>query len=70
MDTHPYGQHSTGADLLGVGLPMLTGLYPGSEMHSRVGAGMLRAAYGSHPSGHVVDSRKAYEDAAVAAVEG
>jgi len=42
LDTHPYNAHTTAADALMAGLPVLT--YEGSAFPSRVAASLLRAA--------------------------
>jgi len=42
LDTFPYGAHSTAADVLTMGLPVLT--VPGKSFHARVCAGMITAA--------------------------
>jgi predicted O-linked N-acetylglucosamine transferase (SPINDLY family) len=42
LDTVPYGAHTTGADALWAGVPMVTCL--GRSFASRVGASLLRAA--------------------------
>jgi len=67
LDSYPYGMHSTAGDLLGVGLPMLTGLHQGSGMAARVGAGLLHAT-GIRGIAQVatVDTQKGYEDRATA----
>jgi len=42
LDTHPYGAHTTAADAMWMGVPILT--IPGRSFASRVCAGLLRAA--------------------------
>jgi len=66
LDTYPYGAHSTAADLMYSGLPMLSGGYH-SHMASSVGGGMLSAAGIQEPevAALLPQTRKGYEDAAV-----
>jgi len=61
LDTLPYNAHTTAADALGAGLPVLT--RPGRAFAGRVAASLLQAA--GLPR-MVVDSAEAYEATAIA----
>ncbi|WP_137127034.1 glycosyltransferase family 41 protein [Roseomonas sp. HF4] len=61
LDTLPYNAHTTAADALGAGLPVLT--RPGRAFAGRVAASLLQAA---GLLGMVVDSAEAYEATAIA----
>lgn len=61
LDTHPYNAHTTAADALMAGLPVLT--YSGNSFPSRVAGGLVRAM--GVPE-LVTYSHKEYEDKALA----
>ena len=64
LDTHEYGAHSTAADTLWSGLPLIT--FPSPKMASRVAASILHAHNVSFLTTH---SWAAYEDLAVRMAE-